>query len=76
MIYALSRAFSVRAAWAFLIAVEVLGREATLGEEGFIGSGGGARSGSELSHLEIAVLAFCEDDRKDDLHGNNGSASI
>lgn len=34
------------------MALEVLGREARLGEDGFIGSGGGARSGSELSHLE------------------------
>jgi hypothetical protein len=33
------------------MALEVLGRDATLGEDGFIGSGGGARSGSELSHL-------------------------
>jgi hypothetical protein len=38
------------------MALEVLGREAaTLGEDGFIGSGGGARSGSELSHLELRV---------------------
>lgn len=52
VIYVFSRAFSVSAAWAFFIAVEVLGLEATLGEEGFMGRGGGARSGSELSHLQ------------------------
>ena len=52
MTYPLSRAFSVKAACADCIAVEVLGRdEETIGEEGFIGKGGGARSGSELSHL-------------------------
>jgi hypothetical protein len=33
------------------MAVEVLGLEVTIGEDGFIGNGGGARSGSELSHL-------------------------
>jgi hypothetical protein len=33
------------------MALEVLGRDVMLGEDGFIGSGGGARSGSELSHL-------------------------
>jgi hypothetical protein len=51
IMYALSLAFSVNAACADLIALEVFGREATTGEEGFIGNGGGARSGSELSHL-------------------------
>lgn len=39
------------------MAVEVPGREVpTLGDCGFMGSGGGARSGSELSHL---FLRFC-----------------
>lgn len=35
------------------MAVEVLGRDTTLGDDdaGFRGSGGGALSGSELSHL-------------------------
>jgi hypothetical protein len=51
LINAFSLAFSVRAACADCIAVDVLGREARLGDDGFIGSGGGARSGSELSHL-------------------------
>jgi hypothetical protein len=52
MVYVFSRAFSVRAACADCIALEVLGLEAaTMGEDGFIGNGGGARSGSELSHL-------------------------
>ncbi|KAK0723234.1 hypothetical protein B0T26DRAFT_705854 [Lasiosphaeria miniovina] len=48
---ALSRAFSVRAAWADWIAVEVPALETTVGDCGLRGSGGGARSGSELSHL-------------------------
>jgi hypothetical protein len=47
---ALSRAFSAIAAWAVWMAVEVPVRE-TPGDCGFRGSGGGARSGSELSHL-------------------------
>lgn len=47
---ALSRAFSAMAAWADWIAVDVPTRE-TLGDCGLRGSGGGARSGSELSHL-------------------------
>lgn len=51
LIKAFSLAFSVRAACADCMALDVLGREATLGDDGFIGSGGGARSGSELSHL-------------------------
>lgn len=48
-----SRAFSVNAAWAVWMAAEVFDRDATLGEDdaGFRGSGGGALSGSELSHL-------------------------
>jgi hypothetical protein len=38
------------------MALEVLGREAAmLGEDGFMGNGGGARSGSELSHLKFTV---------------------
>lgn len=52
MVYVLLRALSVSAAWADLMAADVP-REDTLGEEGFIGSGGGARSGSELSHLQM-----------------------
>src|SRR3569833_927562 len=48
----LSRAFSVRAACADCMAVEVPDLEVpTLGDWGCKGSGGGARSGSELSHL-------------------------
>jgi hypothetical protein len=48
-----SRAFSVNAACAVWMAVEVFGRDARLGDDeaGFRGSGGGALSGSELSHL-------------------------
>ena len=47
---ALSRAFSAMAAWADWMALDVPVRE-TPGDWGFRGSGGGARSGSELSHL-------------------------
>lgn len=53
-----SRAFSVRAACADWMADDVPAREvAVTGDCGFKGSGGGARSGSELSHL-IAVLSL------------------
>lgn len=48
----LSRDLSVNAACADWIALEVFDREVRLGEEaGLRGSGGGALSGSELSHL-------------------------
>ena len=59
-LYALSRAFSVRAACADLIAFDVFGREVTTGEDGFIGNGGGARSGSELSHLNFTLSIWPE----------------
>ena len=58
VIYPFSRAFSVNAACADCIALEVLGRDVTVGEEGFIGNGGGARSGSELSHLDMLSERF------------------
>lgn len=48
---ALSRAFSSRAFAVAAMAADVFGRVVRLGDPGFIGSGGGARSGSELSHL-------------------------
>jgi hypothetical protein len=49
---ACSRAFSVSAWWADWMAADVPARDVlTLGDCGFKGSGGGARSGSELSHL-------------------------
>jgi hypothetical protein len=48
---ALSRAFSSSALAVAAIAADTLGRVVGLGEPGFMGSGGGARSGSELSHL-------------------------
>lgn len=47
----LSRAFSSSAFAAFAIAADVVWRVVRLGEPGFKGNGGGARSGSELSHL-------------------------
>lgn len=52
--FSLSLAFSARAAWADWIARDVPGKllvGLTLGDWGFNGKGGGARSGSELSHL-------------------------
>jgi hypothetical protein len=53
---AFSRAFSVNAACADCMANEVPLRDVpTLGDCGFKGSGGGARSGSELSHLLLLV---------------------
>lgn len=51
----LSRAFSSSALAACMIAADVFGRVVRLGDPGFNGSGGGARSGSELSHLERRV---------------------
>lgn len=47
----LSRAFSSNALAACAIADEVPARVVRTGEPGFSGRGGGARSGSELSHL-------------------------
>lgn len=47
----LSRAFSSSAFAACIMAADVFGRVVRFGEPGFNGSGGGARSGSELSHL-------------------------
>ena len=52
---ALSRAFSVKAACADWMALDVPAREPMLGDWGLRGSGGGARSGSELSHLLILL---------------------
>lgn len=48
-----SRALSFKAAWADWMALDVPAREVKPGDWGFgfSGSGGGARSGSELSHL-------------------------
>jgi len=57
----LSRAFSSNAFAAFAIAVDVPGRVVKLGEPGFSGSGGGARSGSELSHLANHVSGIVRD---------------
>lgn len=58
----LSRAFSSNALAAFWMSSDVFGRVVMLGEPGtpgFRGSGGGARSGSELSHLrEKPVSGF------------------
>ena len=51
----LSRAFSSSAFAACIMAADVLGRVVRLGEPGFNGNGGGARSGSALSHLEGSV---------------------
>lgn len=51
----LSRAFSSSALAACMMAADVLGRVVRFGEPGFNGNGGGARSGSALSHLERSV---------------------
>ena len=51
----LSRAFSSSALAACMMAADVFGRVVMFGEPGFNGSGGGARSGSELSHLKRRV---------------------
>jgi len=48
---AFSRARSLSAAWADWMAILVPARDEKLGDCGFKGNGGGARSGSELSHL-------------------------
>jgi hypothetical protein len=48
---ALSLAFSVNAAAAAATVADVFGRVTGLEVDGLRGSGGGARSGSELSHL-------------------------
>lgn len=58
MVYALSRARAVRASAAAATVAEVLGFVAGLDEPGFKGNGGGARSGSELSHLQFAKNGF------------------
>lgn len=52
--YALSLAFAVNASAAAAIVLEVFGFAAGLEDPGFNGRGGGARSGSELSHLVYA----------------------
>ena len=49
----LSRAFSSSALAACMMAADVLGRVVRFGEPGLMGNGGGARSGSALSHLEL-----------------------
>lgn len=51
--YVLSRALAVSASAAAAIEAEALGLAAGLAEPGFNGRGGGARSGSELSHLRF-----------------------
>jgi len=55
----------------------VLGREVAAGEDGFIGSGGGARSGSELSHLEGMKSAFfVNPSDKNVLHWNYSPSAV
>jgi hypothetical protein len=51
----LSRAFSSSALAAFMMAADVFGRTPRVGEPGLRGNGGGARSGSALSHLKHGV---------------------
>lgn len=67
---ALSRAFSVRAAWADWMALDVPAREVdVLGDCGFKGRGGGARSGSELSHLFCFLVSLFLHERAMFCHG-------
>lgn len=60
------------------MAVEVFGRDTMLGDEaGFNGNGGGALSGSELSHLQDAMLiAVFANGLFKCLHRHNGSPII
>jgi len=51
IVYALSLAFAVNASAAATIFLDAVGFATGLEDPGFNGSGGGARSGSELSHL-------------------------
>lgn len=63
----LSRALAVKASAAAAIDAEVLGLAAGLAEPGFNGRGGGARSGSELSHLRgptIDVSFLVQNERR------------
>lgn len=62
----LSRALAVKASAAAAIDAEVLGLAAGLADPGFNGRGGGARSGSELSHLRVPRIdvSFLEPTRK------------
>ena len=53
VVYGLSRALAVSASAAAAIVVEVFVFVTGLEEPGFSGRGGGARSGSELSHLNL-----------------------
>lgn len=40
----------------------MLGRDVdTIGDDGFMGNGGGARSGSELSHIGTMALPLSEE---------------
>ena len=55
--YALSRALADKASAAAAMFLEAFGFAAGLDEPGLRGSGGGARSGSELSHLLYCGLA-------------------
>jgi hypothetical protein len=72
----LSRAFSSSALAACMISADVFGRVVRFGEPGFNGSGGGARSGSELSHLNRRVSRMSdvclhrESYATEDVHGN------
>ena len=58
VVYTLSLAFAVSASAAAAIVADVFGLDAGLDDPGFSGSGGGARSGSELSHLYFVRLGI------------------
>ena len=62
MVYALSRAFAARASAAAVTVLEAFDLVTGLEVAGFKGNGGGARSGSELSHLyhrQFSIQVFC-----------------
>lgn len=61
--YALSLAFAVNASAAAATALDVFGFVAGLDVVGFNGKGGGARSGSELSHLVRTMLCLASECR-------------
>lgn len=52
----LSRAFAASASAAAATVFDVFGFVTGLEEPGFNGRGGGARSGSELSHLKVVAV--------------------
>lgn len=72
----LSRALSSKALAACMMAADVFGRVVRFGEPGFNGSGGGARSGSALSHLRDGISGcstrvHATRSAQEDVHGDH-----